>query len=769
MTRAWRPVVAALAALCVLPETPLFAQTQTDRFVIGVQRFQRGEYTEAVFDLEEAVKQHPDWETAWYYLGVCQFEIAFQNLGSPAEPGAKDYGPARASLTKALQMAPSRPGIRLYLGRIAEDAGNLTEAGRLYREELSLKRVVDKNAVNVALARVAYKGRRYNDAELLLKEVLRSEPKFVEAMYWLGRTFTATQKYDEAIEQFKAASKILNDWLDEVYHLLRVEYSETDPGDPQKVTRIVEDWDQLRKELWALRNAKARPATKTLEQLAQTYARAQEFALDLHLWPDLNKATGDAYLGKKDYPAARIAYRHAQKPREGEGSEDDPDTWARIGRAYYLGGKEMFTEKGLLLAAIDELNAAEGDVSTTTTVSAAPGAAAGGAFPTAAGTGVVATTATTPIADPTKWDGYARALYVAGINKKARLQDMQAPKEPDPVIANVFAGLGELYLFQADTYQTNPTRGIKSHTYDEAIEMFDKALLFDPNCIPALLNKATAYVNRAERADKQADKLDGYTQAVDIIQNQALKVAPNDAGLWAALAKAYLGLDELDKAEAAVTKALTYDRKNLTALNVDGLVKYYRNQCVDAANAFTRAVEAAPTDFPSHLNLANAYYGMRSWARAQREYESALQLIPQISIANTGSERPYVKYLIARAQHELRMYDKAVTTLSETLSLRPDFYWAQRLLAASYSGLEQWRAAEEALRSALKSAPPDDFEKLADTHAHLGEVFEVQGRVHEAIAEYRVALSYSPACLKASDGLRRLSTQEKSQRAAVDH
>jgi tetratricopeptide (TPR) repeat protein len=178
-------------------------------------------------------------------------------------------------------------------------------------------------------------------------------------------------------------------------------------------------------------------------------------------------------------------------------------------------------------------------------------------------------------------------------------------------------------------------------------------------------------------------------------------------------------------------------------------------------------VDASPTDFPSHLNLANAYYGMRSWARAQREYEAALQLIPQISIANTGSERPYVKYLIARAQHELRMYDKAVSTLDEALNLRPDFYWAQRLLAAAYSGQEQWRAAEEALRSALKSAPPDDFEKLADTHAHLGEVYEVQGRFHEAIAEYSVAQSYSPACLKATDGLRRLSAQEKRSAAVT--
>lgn len=733
MTRALGPVVVALAALCVLlPGAPATAQAQADHFVTGTEKFERGEYNEAVNDLLQAVQEHPDWESAWYYLGAAQFEVAFQNLGTFGEPGARDYSAAKQSLLKALELAPSRPGTRMYLGRIEEDTGAYAEALRLYREELSLKRLVDRKPTNVALARASYKLGRYDDAMTLLNSVLSTEPKYIEARYYLGLCQVAKQRPQDALETYKSATKTLNEWLEGVYHLLRVQFAETDPTDySTRVTRVVEDWDQLRKELWALRTAKARPTTKTLEQHTQTYARAQEFALDLHLWPELNKATGDAYMLTKDWAAARNAYRHAMKSREGEGSEDDPDAWARIGRAYHKQAMQTFADTGQLLRTAAELKASEGDTDT----------------------------------DPLKWDGYGRALYAAGINHKARLSDMEAPREPAPEIAKIFSGLGEVYLFEANTYVTDPTRDIKSHTYEEAIEAFDKALLYDASCVPAMLHKGEAMIDRAEREKLPSDKIDGFMNARDLLEGQALKLNAKDPMVWAALARAYLGLDELNKAEQAANSALTLDRKNLVALNMAGLVKYYRNDCIGAVDDFTTAIETAPKDFQSYLNLGNALYGLRSWGRAQREYNRALELVPQSSVSNTGSQRPYVKYLIARTQHELGDYQLAVNTLSEALSLRTDFYDAQRLLAASYSGLRQWRAAEESLKGAIKSAASDDVEKQASSHTHLGELYEVGGRYHEAMAEYRTALSYSPDYLRAQEGVRRLTWQEKKRPA----
>ncbi|MBP8951697.1 MAG: tetratricopeptide repeat protein, partial [Armatimonadetes bacterium] len=86
---------------------------------------------------------------------------------------------------------------------------------------------------------------------------------------------------------------------------------------------------------------------------------------------------------------------------------------------------------------------------------------------------------------------------------------------------------------------------------------------------------------------------------------------------------------------------------------------------------------------------------------------------------------------------------------------------------ASYAGLEQWTASEEALKAALKNAPKADAVTLANIHAQLAQVYEVQGRFHEASAEYRIALAKDPDNIAAKYGLQRLLVQEKREPAGA--
>ncbi len=767
MTRTWCLVVAAMVALSfMLPGASAIAQEDADEFIEGIEAYQRGEYDRAIDYLTQVVEAHPDWQTAWYYLGVSQFEFVHGSLAGPHVQGARDFSEAREALGKAMELAPSRPGISLCLGRIAEAEGDLQEAERAYRQELSLKRLVDRGPAQVGLARVCYKAARYQDAMPVLKRVLMEEPLYVEATYLLARSLIATGEYEEAVKLLKQGITTLEEWRDKIFHLLRLEYDVAFPEDPYRASTIVENWDELRKEIWALRNGKARPEKDTLEQIIQTYARAQEFALDLHMWPDMYKALGDAHEGMEDWSAMRNAYRRAMKPREGEGTEDDVDAWGRIARGYFLHGKHLFEEQGLLLSAINQFYAAEGD-KLPPPVSMRGTQQGRGGLQTQRG-GVQQTQAQLDQLDPEKQlDGYARALFVLGIPKDAKIDDLQPPPEPDPMTAKIFDGLGEVYLYEANTYATDKARGIESHTHEEAIEEFDKALMFCPTYVPAMLHKADAWLSLGEQAPEQATKLEAFATARDLLEQDALALEPENAELWAHLSRSYLGLDELDKADDAAKKALLLDKKSLVALNVTGLVKYFRNKCVDASATFFEAIDTAPRDFQSYVNLGNALYGLQSWGRAEREYMRALELLPKSSIANTTSQRPYVLFLIARTRQERKMYEKTVEILNEALKLRTDFYEAQRLLAAAYSGMEDWRAAEEALKGALKNAPKDIPSKIADTHAHLAQVYEVQGRLHEAMAHYRIAVATYPNNMEAKYGLERLSAQEKRFTDAV--
>lgn len=748
MTRAWCPVVVALAALLlVLPGAPAQAQDDADHFLTGYQRYQRGEYDAAIVELEQATQAQPEFEAAWFFLGASQYELAAGSLAARSGAGASDYGPARDSLQRALDIAPSRPGVRLLLGRIEEQLGRYERAREWYQGELSLRRPADRVSVQVALARLDYREGRYADASSALASVLKIEPGFVEALYYQGLCQLAQNDPDKAVETFKSAAKLLDEWLQKIYHLLRVEFQELYPNRPDKASRVVEDWDQLRKELWQLREAVSRSPKDTLEQISEQYKRSEEFALGLHLWPSLNKSLGDAYLAKKDWAAARNAYRQAMRPREGEGSEEDPDAWARVAKAYFLTGKQIMEKQGLLLSAVDMFDAAIGDQISTTT---------------AAGS----TTTETPT-DPLQWDGYARALWVAGINKDAKITDMEAPPEPDPLLASIFDGLGEVYLFQAGQYVTDTDRGIKSHTFDEALTTFDKALLYCPTLVSAKLHKAQAMIDRGARAELPGDRQRDYAAARRLLESDALATKglskPMEADIWAQLGRVYIGLDDLKKAEKSARQALAIDNKHVLALNILGLTRCLppNDDYNGAMQAFAQAIDIAPDDFESYMNLGNALFGMHSWGRAEREYGRALELIPQTSVANTGSQRPYVLYLIARTQHEQGDYDRAIKTLGDALQLRTDFYEALRLLAAAYAGKTQWRAAEEALRGALRVLSPDNLTRLSSTHAHLGQLYEIQGRAHEAIAEYRLSLAASRGNLAAQDGLRRLLAQEK--------
>ncbi len=754
MMRAWRPAAAALAVGCLLfPGASVIAQQQADSFVTGAEKAQRGEYDRAVDDLLKAAQQEPNSSTIWYYLGMCQFEMVFQSLGGTAEKGVKDYSEAEKSLTKAMQLAPSAPGPRLYLGRICEEREAYADAIRWYTEELALPLVADVDRVRLARARAACKSARnendYAAVLTLLKQVTDKEPKYVEALYYTGVAQAHMKEYALAVKNFETCLAILNEWTDKIYRLLRLEYAETDPDKPSK---IINNWSQLRMELWNLRTAPARPDTDTLEQVEQQYGRAQSFALDMHMWPELNKALGDAHLGLRGWAQARIYYRRAMRPREGQGSEDDVDAWTRIGRSYFLNGKDTFEHEGLLLLAIELFNTAEGDRDVNGN----------------------------PEADPTKWEGFARALHVAGVEKDGLISSVKVPPVPDKALARTFDGLGELYLYEANTYQSDPPRGIRSHTQEDALKAFDKALRLYPGDVLAMLHKARALCSRAERVASsgedlaeymtrkaaQGQPLEGdwealltpqehYDLAVRLLRDQALAADPQNPELYAELGRAYVAMGKYKEAEDASQQALHLQPDNVIALNTQGLVQYYgKGDFVAAASAFAAAIKVAPKDFQSYLNLGNSLYGLHSWDAAQREYAKALALIPQTSVANTGSQRPYLLYLIARTQHEQKMYDRAIETLGQALKLRTYYYDAERLLAACYAGRGEWRAAQEALQACLKNAPND--RELARTHAQLGQVYEVQAQFQEAIVEYRMALAKDRGNVEANDGLQRL-------------
>jgi len=311
--------------LCLLCCTlsPL-AWAQLDDFNNGVKQYDEGQYQDAAKSFEAATTAQPDFESAWYYLGLSQLK---QN----------DYEGALAAFQKAVELAPTRPGTRLMVGQIYESQQAFTEAIKVYQDELRYRRGRDVLPVLNALGRALYEAGRHDEAIAALERVMVEDSRYVEALYYLALSHAARDRHTQALTYFDQANAILEEWNGLVVRLSRLRQLQT------KGT---------------ITPAQQREIGSVDERLAQDFGRAQDFGTILGLWPTLNKARGNSLLAIKEWSAARTAYRQALDKNK-RGSPSDADAYALISQASLAQAKSVFMEQSLLFEMIDILKDAE--------------------------------------------------------------------------------------------------------------------------------------------------------------------------------------------------------------------------------------------------------------------------------------------------------------------------------------------------------------------------------------------------------------------------
>ncbi len=649
------PVLASVAAfVVVLAALPLAAQTggAAGPYVEGLAALEKQDYSQAVRLLAEVVQQEPNNEPAWFNLGLARFK-----LDPPDLPGALE------AFRQALTLAPNRARTRLYIGRIYEQQGALAEAIKVYEEEVMHAVGAAKNEANVALGRAQYKAGLPAHAAIALKLAVEAEPNYVEGLYWQGRAQTALKQYADAIKTFRAAKAVLQDYSD------------------------------LRAGLGRMKPEQQRERKQTEEKLAQEFGRAQDFAVDLGLWPALNKALGDAYLADGQYDLARVSYRAATDKNQ-LGSETDADVQVRLAGAYLADARFLFEKQNQLYTAIGVMSAAE----------------------------------------------------------KAAEQAIQL----DPNSGAAYAIQGEIFAFEAATYNSDPKQNIVSHTYDDAIAAFSKSLQLAPDNARTLTERAKAYVAIAQTEMPGSDKgKQALTSARGDLQ-QALTLQPSLQPAYVALAQVALAEENYEQAQQYAEQAMLLDPSDPKAYNVAGLVRYFTGQLAEAARYFRRGLELDDKDPQLHFNLGNTFFQMQSWYLALRQYQRALEHTPSPVVARTSFQRSYILYQIALTYHETQRYDQEIEALNDSLALDNSYFDAYMQLARAYAAKKEYRGAQRALDQAQGKA--DDLQwSRASTLS--GQIYEVAGDPHSAVIAYATALQKDPDNEIAKEGLARLSGQ----------
>jgi len=297
---------------------------QVDDFNNAVKQYDEGQYQEAAKSFEAATTAQPDFESAWYYLGLAKFKL-------------NDYEGALAAFQKAVELAPTRPGTRLMVGQIYESQKAYAEAIKVYQDELRYRRGKDVLPVMDALGRALYLAGRAEEAIATLQRVVTENPRYVEALYYLGLSQAARKNHVQAVKYYEQAGKVLDEWAALVVRLSRLR--------------------QLQAK-GTITPAQQREIGSVEESLAQDNGPAQEFGTVLGLWPTLNKARGNSLLAQKEWSAARTAYRQALD-KDKRGSPSDADAYTLVALASLDQAKSVFMDQSLLFEMIDILKDAD--------------------------------------------------------------------------------------------------------------------------------------------------------------------------------------------------------------------------------------------------------------------------------------------------------------------------------------------------------------------------------------------------------------------------
>ena len=149
-----------------------------------------------------------------------------------------------------------------------------------------------------------------------------------------------------------------------------------------------------------------------------------------------------------------------------------------------------------------------------------------------------------------------------------------------------------------------------------------------------------------------------------------------------------------------------------------------------ALDQLTIVEQAAPNDAMVHMNLAFAYGGLKKYAEAEREFQTALKLNPQYD----GAAGEYVGMLFG-----LNQGPKALQVAKQYLDTNPNRAGAHFLYASALASSKKYDEAIPEYQKAIQMEP-----ELLASYMQLASVYQLQGKPDDAIGTYQKALAVVP-------------------------
>jgi tetratricopeptide (TPR) repeat protein len=164
--------------------------------LMGKAHLNRGEYDDAIKDLEAAAKADPKLPFVHFNLGLAYVH-------------KQDYDQARSEFRKDIAMEPDVPFSYEQLASLESTAGNDDAALKNYRSALKVNPHLV--SAHMGLAKIEEKRRDYPAALSELKQVIELDPGNASAHYLRGQVLVRMGREKEGRVELASAAKMLNE------------------------------------------------------------------------------------------------------------------------------------------------------------------------------------------------------------------------------------------------------------------------------------------------------------------------------------------------------------------------------------------------------------------------------------------------------------------------------------------------------------------------------------------------------------------------------
>ncbi|MBX7149032.1 tetratricopeptide repeat protein [bacterium] len=221
-----------------------------------------------------------------------------------------------------------------------------------------------------------------------------------------------------------------------------------------------------------------------------------------------------------------------------------------------------------------------------------------------------------------------------------------------------------------------------------------------------------------------------FEESLTFLQ-MALQINPSLDEAYNSLGNAYLGLNELDKAEEYYSKiALTDKKPNASALNNLGILREKQNRKKEASDFFAKAIRAYPLFLDAHLNLAQNHAAQARFSEAQKVCREALKIFP---------DNFSLWVQLGNIQKRASQFDKALESYQHALSLNPQNILVLNNLGIVFKDLNHLEKSLECYEKIELIGEP-----TVEILFNKGITLKEMGRFEDALACYDRALKQKP-------------------------